>query len=106
MAAGEQWTQEDELIACSATWGGLPAVARALGRSVGAVAARRCKLGAGPPKRVWVVSDDETLDRLLAAGASIEEAGAVLGRSLPAAYARRHVRRAAGEDLGDVSTRG
>ena len=105
MAAGDPWTQEEELIACSANWGELPAVARALGRTPGAVAARRCRLGAGPPKRDWAPEEDETLDRLLADGASVDEAVAVLGRSLPAAYARRHVRRAAGEDLVDERTR-
>ena len=105
MAAGEPWTQEEEVIACSATWGCLPEVARTLGRSVGAVAARRCKLGAGPPKRAWPAEDDAALDRLLADGASVEEAVAVLGRSMPAAYARRHVRRAAGEDLLDERCR-
>ena len=106
MAGGRLWSLEEQDLARRATWGELPMVARALGRSVQAIAGKRLKMRAGPPKQIWSIEEDREADRIIADGGGLADVAGALGRTRRSAALRRYTRRAAGEELGDVSTRG
>ena len=105
MAGGRLWELAEEEIARRATWGELPALARQLGRSIQAIAGKRLKLGAGPAKRPWSIEEDREADRIIADGGGLADVAGALGRTRRSAALRRHTRRAAGEELGDVICR-
>ena len=106
MAGGRLWEPHETAIVRAMGPG--PAevrrVARELGRSEQAIRTRKFVLGMSEPNR-WSKSEIEELDRLVAAGLSIENAAVELGRSRGGAYARRHREREAGAAVA-VARRG
>ena len=106
MAGGRLWELDEEELARTATRGELPAIARSLGRTTQAVAAKRLKLHAGPPKRGWSLGEDVRHDRIITNGGTIPDVARALGRSRRSVNLRRHTRRAAGEDIPVVVVAG
>ena len=97
------WDLVEIDIACRAKRGEIPAVARRLDRTVASVTSLRCKHRAGPPKRPWEPEEDKSVDFLVLSGVHVQAAAKELGRSRVAAYKRRGVRRAMGEEVPEAS---
>ena len=97
------WDLVEIHIACQAERGEIPAVARQLKRTVSSVVSLRLRHRAGPPKRPWKPNEDETVDRSVLSGVHVQDAAKELGRSRVAAYKRRRVRRAMGEEVPEAA---
>ena len=96
------WDLVEIHIACQAERGEIPAVARQLKRTVSSVVSLRCRHRAGPPKRPWEPEEDEAVDCFVLSGVHVQAAAKELGRTRDAAYKRRRVRRALGEEVPDA----
>ena len=97
------WDPVEIDIACRAKRGEIPAVALLLDRTVASVASLRCRHRAGPPKRPWEPEEDEAVDCFVLSGVHVQAAAKELGRSRDAAYKRRCIRRAMGEEVPEAA---
>ena len=79
--------------------GGIAELARRLGRSRYAILSMRHRRGFATRLPRWTDAERETLDRMVAAGATVSDAAAALGKARDAAYLRRRRARRRGVEV-------
>lgn len=97
MAGGRFWTVAEVEAIRTVPPGGVAEVARRLGRSVRAVEQMRFARGFARPVPRWTRAERERFDAAVAAGATVVDATAAVGRTMGAAYSRRSRVRGRGE---------